>query len=99
MRKLLIPVALLINNKQRHQPIKGVKKYYYLTKGFMSESMILYGLTSKNYTHYLSDSQILKTGTINQDGAYYLNNKVVFVDMLEGRIGLQRPSRRLMKGN
>lgn len=90
MRKLLIPVALLINNKQRHQPIKGVKKYYYLTKGFMNESMILYGLTSKNYTHYLSDSQILKTGTINQDGAYYLNNKVVFVDMLEGRIGLPK---------
>lgn len=90
LRHILIPVALLLNNKRRSQPTKSYKKHYFLVKGFMNESMILYGLTRHNQAKYLSDYQILKTGAINQEAGYYLNNKVVFVDMLTGLIELPK---------
>lgn len=90
LRHILIPIAFLLNNQRRHQPVKSVKKYFFLMKGFMHESMILYGLTISNYHEYLSDIQILKTGAINQEAAQYLNNKVVFVDKLTGLIELPK---------
>lgn len=90
LKHILIPVAFLLNNKRRNQPVKSLKKHFFLAKGFMNESMILYGLTLNNYSNYLSDYQILKTGAINQEAAYYLNNKVVFVDRLTDLIELPK---------
>lgn len=90
LRKALMPVALLVNNKRRRQPVKGISKYFMLGNGFINESTLMYGLTIKNYNNYLSDYQIIKTGAINQSSAYYLNNKVAFVDMLTGLIDLPK---------
>ena len=64
----------------------------------MNESMILYGLTVQNYSNYLSDYQILKTGAINGKAAQYLNNKVVFVDSLKGLIELPKTLATINKG-
>ena len=85
-----MPVALLVNNKRRRQPVKGISKYFMLGNGFINESTLMYGLTIKNYHNYLSDYQIIKTGAINQASAYYLNNKVAFVDMLTGLVDLPK---------
>lgn len=90
LRSVLLPVAVLLNNRRRRQPVKSLKKHFFLAKGFMNESMILYGLTVQNYSNYLSDYQILKTGAINGKAAQYLNNKVVFVDSLKGLIELPK---------
>lgn len=98
LRKVLMPVALLVNNKRRHQPVKGVSKHFMLGNGFINESTLMYGLTFKNYHSYLSDYQIIKTGAINQASAYYLNNKVVFVDMLKGLIDLPKTLAALSHG-
>lgn len=61
-----------------------------LGNGCINESTLMHGLTIKNYNNYLSDYQIIKTGAINQSSAYYLNNKVAFVDMLTGLIDLPK---------
>lgn len=90
LQRCLIPMAFLLNNKRRRQPVKSLKKHLFLARGFMNESMVLYDLTLKNHSNYLSDYQILKTGAINQAAAYYLNNKVAFVDSLTGVIDMPK---------
>lgn len=69
-RKALLPVNLVLKDYRRHQPLKGSTKYNMLSKGFISESVLLYGLNRKNYKHYLSDYQLMKTARINRGAAY-----------------------------
>lgn len=96
--RLLRVIALVINNRRRYQPVKGFKKYYLLAKGFMNESTVLYQLTLANYRDYLSDTQIMKTSTINQEAAYYLNDKIAFVEMLEDKIKMPKTFATIYKG-
>lgn len=86
LRKVLILVALFMKDQRRKQPVRWPRRYHSLSRGFISESSILYGVNHTNYKQYVSDYQIMKTGSINGKSSYYLNNKVAFVDMLEGLV-------------
>lgn len=99
LRKALMPIALVMKDQRRKQPVKCSVRFSSLVKGFISESKILYGLNHKNYKHYLSDYQIMKTGAINQEAAYYLNNKVEFVEMLEGKVEMPSTLALIGKGH
>lgn len=88
LRKALMPIALVMKDQRRSQPVSCFKKSSSLLRGFISESAILYGISQKNYRDYLSDYQLMKTGDINKEAAYFLNDKVAFTEMVEGVVGI-----------
>lgn len=90
LRKVLMPVAVIIKDQRRKQPVTCYRRYKSLSKGFISKSSILYGLNQKNYKQYLSDYQLIKTNGINHEASYYLNNKVAFVNMLQGVVEMPK---------
>lgn len=89
-RKALMPAVLLMKDQRRKQPLEWHRKIPMLTRGFTSESVILYGLDGHNYKQYLSDYQLMKTHFLHKPEAYFLNHKVAFVDMLKDIVAMPR---------
>lgn len=93
-----MPAALVVKERRRPHPINRFKKYGLLLRGFTSEAHLLYDLTRKNYKQFLSDYQQMKTGELNGEGAYYLNDKVAFVDMLQDVVQTPKTLALILKG-
>lgn len=87
-RYFLMPIALILKEKKKESKLDGFSKWTLFMRGFLSSTQILLGLENKNYKEFLSDYHEMKTGAINGDSAYYLNNKIEFVEMIKNHINV-----------
>lgn len=85
-RQLYLGRALL--KKEKNNPIKinFSNKLKALLNGFTTESYVMYHLEQNDHSLYVTDYQQMRTGKINGDHAYILNNKVVFEQINKNNI-------------
>lgn len=69
--------------KELKSPLSsGISKRINLgAKGFLSESKVIYNLSTNDFRHYLTDHQRLRTRYINAPYSFVLDDKIVFESM------------------
>jgi len=97
-RQLYLGKALLKKEKSNPIDIHFSDRVKSLMNGFTSESYVMYNLDQNDPSLYVTDYQQMKTGKINGDHAYVLNNKVVFEQINKDNIHIPQTIVVIVKG-
>lgn len=99
LRKVKLLKTFLYKEKMSTISVNRKDRFFALKNGFLSESVLLYGLNSQNIKQYLSDFARLKTSLINDQYSILLNNKITFESIMKDYVDMPKSLALIVNGN
>jgi len=92
-------MGVIIRSIKYKGKVPLTKKIYFMFKGFLAESYLIYDFQTNDFRYYLSDYERAKSRFINGSSATLLNDKIIFEDAFSPYIYVPKTIATIYEGN